>query len=118
MKTKLRLLVVTAAVLAGVTQSMWGAVSLPVTPSAVSNKTSTTVANAVVVLLEPPRPGHDGPGKPLAGVVANNAGAYAIRMPPGTYRTMVFGSNSVFSFSAQPLATLAAGQTVATNLSL
>src|ERR1035441_2101465 len=47
------------------------------TGNVVSNSTSTTVSNAVVLLFPPPRPGHNGPGgNPLAGVVANNAGSY------------------------------------------
>src|ERR1035438_4406763 len=46
----------------------------------VSNSSSTTLSNAVVLLFPPPRPGHKGLGQPLADTVANNAGAYAIMM--------------------------------------
>jgi hypothetical protein len=89
------------------------------TGNVVSNGTSTTVSNAVVLLFPPPRPGHNGPGgNPLAGVVANNAGSYTVQMPPGTYMPMAFRSNYVVDYTASPLLTLAASQTLTTNLTL
>ena len=54
----------------------------------VSNGTATTVSNALVLLFPAPRPGNNGPsGNPLAGVVANNSGAYSVAAPPVTSPT-------------------------------
>jgi sugar lactone lactonase YvrE len=85
----------------------------------VSNNTSTTVPNAVVIMFQPPSAGNSGPGNPLGGVVANNAGSYAVQMPPGTYVPMVLSSNYAYNyFTAAPKLTLAAGQTITANLTL
>src|ERR1035437_4682317 len=82
----------------------------------VSNSTSTTVSNAIVLLFPPPRPGHNGPSTPQAGTVANNAGSYTIQAPPGTYVPMAFRSNYVANYTASPVLTLGSGATITTNL--
>ena len=83
----------------------------------VSNSPSTTLANALVLLFPPPRAGHNGPGgNPLAGVVANNAGAYSIAAPSGTYTVTAFYTNYVTSFKSAPLLTLSNNATLNTNL--
>jgi hypothetical protein len=86
--------------------------------SVVSNSTATTVPNAVVVLFPPPRSGHNGPGQPLGGTVANSAGLYSISAPAGTYTLLAFGSNYVANFSKAPVVTLNSGGNVSTNLSM
>jgi hypothetical protein len=89
------------------------------TGNVVSNSTSTTLSNAIVLLFPPPRPGHNGPGgNPLAGTVANNAGAYTIMAPPGTYTLLAFETNYVSNFKKSPVLTLAASQTITTNLTV
>src|ERR1035437_453296 len=85
----------------------------------VSNSTSTTVSNAIVLLFPPPRPGHNGPGgSPLAGAVANNAGSYTVQAPPGTYTLVSFRNNFLANMNTAPVLTLAASQTITTNLTL
>jgi hypothetical protein len=84
------------------------------TGNVVSNSTSVTVSNAIVILLPPVT----NQGSPLAGVVANNAGSYTIAMPPGTYSLLVYRSNYVSEYTGAPVLTLAAGQTLTTNLTL
>ena len=86
------------------------------TGNVVSNGASTTVPNAVVLLFPPP-PEPAGRGS-LAGTVANNAGSYTISAPPGTYSLGVFKSNYVANMKTAPVFTLAASQTVTTNLTL
>jgi len=72
-----------------------------------------------VLLLRPPSAGNAGDVEdPLAGVVANNAGVYTVHVPPRAYVPIVFGSNYVFNYVASPVLTLAAGQTITTNLML
>jgi hypothetical protein len=88
------------------------------TGNVVSNSSSTTLSNAVVVLFPPPRPGHKGLGQPLAGTVANNAGAYSIMMPAGTYTLVAFATNYVANVKKAPVVFLSAGLTVSTNLTL
>ncbi|HWW01389.1 MAG TPA: putative Ig domain-containing protein [Candidatus Acidoferrum sp.] len=88
------------------------------TGNVVSNSTSTTLPNAVVLLFPPPRPGHNGPGNPQAGTVANNAGAYTIMAPAGTYTLLAFESNYVSFFKKAPVLTLGSGQTISTNLTV
>jgi len=88
------------------------------TGNVVSNSTSTTLSNALVLLFPPPSPGHNGPGgSPLAGVVANNAGSYTVQVPAGTYVPVAFRSNYVANYT-WPVLTLAASQTITTNLTL
>ena len=88
------------------------------TGNVVSNNTSTTLSNSIVLLFGPPRVGHGGPGNPLAGCVANNAGSYSIMVPVGTYTLVAFRSNFVSSFVNPPVLTLGSGQTVTTNLTI
>jgi uncharacterized repeat protein (TIGR03803 family) len=89
------------------------------TGNVVSNSTSITVSNAVVLLFPPPRPGNNGPsGNPLAGVVANNAGNYTVQLPPGTYMPVAFAGNYAANMSSAPVLTLAASQTINTNLTV
>ncbi|MGH7940293.1 MAG: putative Ig domain-containing protein [Limisphaerales bacterium] len=76
------------------------------------------VPDSGVILFPPPRSGNHGPGTPLAEVVANNSGAYAIQLPPGTYVPMAFGSNYVADYSASPVLTLSGSQIINTNLTL
>src|SRR5579859_6605 len=85
----------------------------------VSNGTSTTLPNAVVLLFPPPRPGKNGPGgSPLAAAVANNSGGYTIPAPPGTYTPVAFKNGYVVDFSAPPILTLGSGKTITTNLTV
>ena len=89
------------------------------TGNVVSNSTSTMVPNAIVLLFPPPRPGHNGPGgNPSAGVVANNAGSYTVQAPPGTYMPVAFEGGYAANMGTAPLLTLAASQTITTNLTL
>jgi len=88
------------------------------TGNVVSNNTSTTLSNSIVLLFGPPRAGHGGPGNPLAGCIANNAGSYTIMAPAGTYTLVAFRSNYVSSFVNPPVLTLGSGQTVTTNLTI
>jgi hypothetical protein len=89
------------------------------TGNVVSNGTSATVSNVVVMLFPAPRAGHSSPdGYPAASAVADSAGNYTIAAPPGTYVPLAFGSNYIGNFSASPVLTLAAGQTITTNLTL
>ncbi|MGD1089558.1 MAG: putative Ig domain-containing protein [Verrucomicrobiota bacterium] len=89
------------------------------TGNVVSNATSTTLSNAVVVLFPAPRGGgNHGPGNPLAGTVANRSGSYTIQVPPGTYVPMAFRSNYVANYSSSPVLTLGGSQTITTNLTL
>ncbi len=88
------------------------------TGNVVSNGTSTTLPNAVVILFPPPRGKNHGPGKPVAAAVANNSGSYTILAPPGTYSFLAFKSNYVCNFATTPVLTLASNATVTTNLTL
>ena len=53
---------------------------------------------------------------PLAGVVANNAGSYTVHVLPGTYMLMSFQSNYMANMNTAPVLTLAANQTITTNV--
>jgi len=83
-----------------------------ITGNVVSNGTSTTLSNAVVLLM----PGTH--NSPVAGTVANNAGSYTIPVPAGTYLPVVARSNYACNFSTPPVIALGSGATVTTNLSL
>ncbi len=83
------------------------------TGNVVSNGTSTTVPNAVVLLFPP-----GANGSPLGGAVANNAGCYTIMAPAGTYSPCAFQSNYLGNFSTLPVITLGSGATITTNLTL
>ena len=85
----------------------------------VSNSSSTTLSNAVILLFPPPRSGnHNGPGQPLAGSVGNNTGAYSIAAPAGTYTLLAFYTNYVSSFKNAPVLTLTNNTTFSTNLTV
>ena len=88
------------------------------TGNVVSNSSATTLSNAIVLLFPPPRPGHNGLGSPLGGTVANNAGAYAIMMPAGTYTLLAFYTNYVTLYKKAPVLTLGSGVTITTNLTV
>jgi hypothetical protein len=88
------------------------------TGNVVSNSSSTTLSNAVVLLFPPPRPGHNGLGQPLAGTVANNAGTYTITAPAGTYTLLAFYPNYVSLTKKAPVLTLGGSQTITTNLTV
>ena len=84
------------------------------TGNVVSNGTSTTLPNAVVLLAQP----SGGGGQNVQnGVVANNAGVYTIKAPPGTYSLFAFKSNFVANLGAAPSLALSSGA-INTNLSL
>jgi hypothetical protein len=85
----------------------------------VSNGTSTTLSNAVVLLFPALSPGSLQPnGNPLAGTVANNAGAYSVAVPTGSYSLVAFRSNFMANFATATTLTLTSGQNVTTNLTL
>jgi hypothetical protein len=88
------------------------------TGNVVSNGTSTTLSNAIVLLFPPPRPGHNGLGQPFGGTVANNSGAYTIQAPVGTYTLLAFSGNYVANTKKAPVLTLTGSATITTNLSL
>src|SRR5450759_260587 len=81
-----------------------------ITGNVVSNGTSTTLSNAVVILMPGPN------SSPVAGAVANNAGSYTIQVPPGTYMLAAFRSNYLANFATAPIITLGGGATITTNL--
>jgi hypothetical protein len=83
-----------------------------ITGNVVSNGTSITVSNAVVLLM----PGPD--SSPIAGAVANNAGNYTIPMPAGTYWPVAIRSNFLANFSTAPQLTLGSLATLTTNLTV
>jgi hypothetical protein len=84
------------------------------TGNVVSNNTSTVVSNAVVLLFSGPA----AQSSPQAGAVANNAGTYTIPAPPGTYSLLAFRTNFLANMNTAPMLTLAASQTITTNLTL
>jgi hypothetical protein len=84
----------------------------------VSNGTSTTLPNSIVLLFPAPRGGNHGPGKPVTGVVADNSGNYTIPVAPGTYVPMAIRSNYVATYATSPVLTVASGVNTVTNLTL
>jgi hypothetical protein len=80
-----------------------------------SNNTATVVSNAVVILFQP---ASDGSMNPKGGAVANNAGSYTVKVPPGTYLLAAVRSNYLANLSTAPLLTLSSGSTITTNLTL
>ena len=88
------------------------------TGNVVSNSTTVALSNSIVMLFPPPRSGHNGPGEPLGGTVANDAGAYTIAAPVGTYTLVAFRTNFVVDFESAPVLALGSGQTIITNLSI
>ena len=83
-----------------------------------NNNIFITLPYAFVILFPAPRPGHNGPGQPLGGTVANSFGAYTIAAPAGTYSLVPFYTNYVSSFNKAPVLTLSNGITITTNLSV
>ncbi len=89
------------------------------TGNVVSNSTSTTLSNAFVIIFPPPRSGnHNGPGQPVGGTVANNAGAYSMALPAGSYTLLAFYTNYVSNTKTAPLLTLTNGANFTTNLTI
>jgi hypothetical protein len=88
------------------------------TGNVVSNGTSTTLPNAVVILFSRLGSGDNGPRNPQAGAVANNSGSYTIPVPAGTYMPMAVKSNYLGNFATAPVLILASGATLTTNLTL
>ncbi len=84
------------------------------TGNVVSNGTSATVSNAVIILF----PGQAGNSSPVGGVVANNSGNYTLPIPPGTYSLIPLRSNYVANMGTPPVLTLSSGQTITTNLTV
>lgn len=80
-----------------------------------SNNTATVVANAAVLLFQP---SSDGGMNPQGGAVANNAGIYTIKAPPGTYLLAAFQNNFLANLATAPMLTLGSGSTITTNLTL
>lgn len=90
-----------------------------ITGTVVSNGTSTTLPNSIILLFPAPRAGgNHGPGTPIAGAVADNSGKYTIPAPPGTYVPMALKSNYVANYASSPVLTLGSGVTINTNLTL
>ncbi|MGA2750209.1 MAG: leucine-rich repeat protein [Verrucomicrobiota bacterium] len=90
--------------------------SQKITGNVDSSGTGAPVPNAIVLLFTI---GPTGEIRRMeGGCVANNEGGYVIQMPPGTYVPMVYSSNYVFNYISSHAFTLAAGQTVTTNLTL
>ena len=80
-----------------------------------SNNTATAVANATILLFQP---SSDGGMNPQGGAVANNAGAYTIKAPPGTYLLAAFRNNYLADLGSAPMLTLGSSSTIITNLTL
>ncbi len=80
-----------------------------------SNNTAAVVSNAVILLFQPS--GNNGLN-PVSGAVANNAGSYTIKAPPGTYLLAAFRSNYLVNLTASPTLVLGSGSTITTNLTL
>ncbi len=73
------------------------------------------VADAVIILFQPTG---DNSLNPVGGAAANNAGGYAIQMPPGTYTMVAFKNGFLANTADAAYVPLAAGQIVTTNLNL
>jgi hypothetical protein len=78
----------------------------------VVQSSGTNVPNAIVMVTR----GGNQSSTPFAGVVANNAGHYTIKLPPDSYGFWVFKSNYVAVMSNSPVVTLGAGTTISTNV--
>ena len=83
----------------------------------VTNGSSSTATNPVVIVFGPPKPGH-GLSTPLASLVADSSGHYSIPLPVGGYSMLPAKPGYVSSFSPLPTATLSAGQNSNVNLTL
>jgi len=84
------------------------------TGNVVSNGTSTTLTNAIVLLFDV----SSGNLHVVGGAVANNAGSYTIKAPPGTYTLAAIKSNFVASTTVAANLVLGGGATVTTNVNL
>jgi hypothetical protein len=80
-----------------------------------SNSTASVVSNAIIILFQPSA---GGDLNPRAGTVANIAGNYSIKMPPGTYLLTAIRSNFLANTTTAPLVNLGSGSTITTNLTL
>jgi hypothetical protein len=85
------------------------------TGNVVSNGTSTTVSNALVLIGVPDSAGNL---NFFAGATANNSGAYSLQVPPGHYMLVAVRSNFVCSLNAVTNQFLVSGATITTNLNL
>jgi hypothetical protein len=83
--------------------------------SVVSNATSTTLPNALVLVGTPDANGNL---NLFAGTVADNSGNYSLRLAAGTYMLVAGKSNFVGSFKTVTNQVLSCGATINTNLSL
>jgi hypothetical protein len=84
------------------------------TGNVVSNGTSTTLPNAIVLLF-------DATSQDLhliSAAVANNAGSYTIKAPPGIYTLAPVKSNYVADTTSAANLVLGIGATISTNVSL
>lgn len=77
----------------------------------------TNVPYAGVIVFAP-SPSGEGLGTPVAGTMADNTGAYTVKLPPGTYLPWALQNGYVADLSTSPVLTLGAGTTITTNLSL
>ena len=83
------------------------------TGNVVSNNTAATLSNAIVLLFD----ATGGNLHVVGGAVANNAGSYTIKAPPGTYTLAAIRSNFVANTTAA--ANLVLGTTaITTNINL
>ena len=73
------------------------------TGSVVSNNSSTTLPNTVVLLMGP------GKGKPVAGTLTDHSGSYTLAAPPGTYKVLAVQANYVANTATLPSITLGSG---------
>ena len=89
-----------------------------ITGNVYSNGVSQTLPGSVVILFPPPRSGQHGPGQPVGGAVANGAGNYTIKTPPGIYVPVAFRKGYLASFGSAPVVTVSNSVTVTTNLSV
>jgi hypothetical protein len=80
-----------------------------------SNNTATVVSNAIILLFQLTG---DNDLHPVGGAVANNAGSYVIKAPPGTYLLAAVKSNYLANTGTAPTMTLGSGSTIVTNLTL
>jgi hypothetical protein len=83
------------------------------TGTVVSNGTSTTLPNAVVLAFPP-----NGNGPPEAGTVADSSGNYVLPVPAGTYSLVAFKGGYVGDFGSAPTFALGSSATISTNLTL
>jgi hypothetical protein len=74
----------------------------------------TNVANALILAFSGPAMD----SSPVAGTVANNAGAYMLKLPAGSYSLVAFKSNFVANAATAPFLTLGSGATPTANLTM